>query len=71
MLKGGLGKGRRAGFGVCNSSRVSMSDLLNCEMVLYSVVAELASESMLDGLLVYVDSGYGGKSKSGRIGMWR
>ena len=48
-----------------------MSDLLNCEMVLYSVVAELASESMLDGLLVYVDSGYGGKSKSGRIGMWR
>ena len=36
-----------------NSSRVSISELLNCEMVTKTVNVEVLSESMLGELLVY------------------
>ena len=55
-----------------NSSGVSKSELLNCEMVLKTEISELVSELVLDGMLITGKSG-GGKAKSGIIGtgFWR
>ena len=53
-------------------SGVSISELLNWEIVLKIVISELASESVPDDVLIWGDSG-GGKAKSGimGIGFWR
>ena len=48
-LKGRLGKCRWTGFRV--DQFVGCFELLNCEIVLYSVVLELVSDSMLDEVL--------------------
>ena len=55
-----------------NSSGFSMSELLNWEIVLKTVISELVSESMPDDVLTWGDSG-GGKAKSGMMGsgFWR
>ena len=55
-----------------NTSGVSWSEFSNCEMVWFTVIFELVSESMPDEVLTWGDSG-GGKAKSGMIGMlfWR
>ena len=55
-----------------NSSGVSMSELLNWEIVLKTVMSELVSESMPDDALTLGNSG-GGKAKSRMmgIGFWR
>ena len=49
-------------------SGVSMSVLLNREIVLKTVMSELVSESMPDDVLTWGDSG-GGKAKSGMMGI--
>ena len=53
-LKRGLRKYRWAGFGV--GKFVRGFELLNWEIVLYTVVFELVSESMLDEVLARGDS---------------
>ena len=50
-----------------SSSGVSISELLNCEMVWKTVFIEVLSESMLGEFLVYDGSEQGGKSKIGKI----
>ena len=50
-----------------NSLGVSISELLNCEMVCKTEISELVSEFVLDGILITGESG-GGKAKSGIIG---
>ena len=62
----------KGGSEFANSSGVSMSELLNWEIVVKTVISELASESMPDDVLIWGDSG-GGKTKSGMmgIGFWR
>ena len=50
-LKGRLGKCNGLGSELANSSGVSISELLNWEIVLYTVVLELVSDSMLDEVL--------------------
>ena len=52
-LKGGWEKVDGLGSESANSSRVSISELLNCEMVTKTVYVEVLSESMLGELLVY------------------
>ena len=49
-----------------------MTELLNWEIVLKTVISELASESMADDVIIWGDSG-GGKAKSGKMGngFWR
>ena len=47
---------------LANSSGVSTSELLNCEMVWKIEISELVSEFMLDGILITGESG-GGKTK--------
>ena len=56
---------------LANSSGVSRSELLNCEIVRKTKVSELVSELVLDGMLI-TKSG-GGKAKSGIMGtgFWR
>ena len=55
-----------------NSSGVSTSELLNCDIVQKIVISELVSEFMPDDILVRGESD-GGKAKSGTIwmGFWR
>ena len=51
-LKGRLGKCRLTeNSDLANSSGVSISELLNWEIELYTVVLELVSDSMLDEVL--------------------
>ena len=45
-----------------------MSELINCEIVLKTVISEFVSESMPDDVLTWGDSG-GGKAKSGMMGI--
>ena len=54
------------------SSRVSLLELLNCEIEYKTEISELVSEFVLDGILIIGKSG-GGKAKSGMIGcgVWR
>ena len=70
--KGGWENAGGLGSEFANSSGVSMSELLNWEIVLKTVMSELVSESMPDDALTWGDSG-GGKAKSGMmgIGFWR
>ena len=70
--KGGLGNAGGLGSEFANSSGVSMSDLLNWDIVLKTVMSELVSEFMPDDMLTWGDSG-GGKAKNGMmgIGFWR
>ena len=51
-LKVRLGKCRCTEFGVGKFVGVSISELLNWEIVLYTVVFELVSDSMLDEVLL-------------------
>ena len=51
-----------------NSSGVSTSEFLNCEMVWKTEISELVSEFVLDGTLITGESG-GGKAKSGISGI--
>ena len=66
--KGGLGNAGGLGSEFANSSGVSMSDLLNWDIVLKTVMSELVSETMPDDMLTWGDSG-GGKAKSGMMGI--
>ena len=50
-MKGRLGKCRWTEFRVGKFVKSSISQLLNWEIVLYTVVLELVSDSMLDGVL--------------------
>ena len=65
--KGGWENSGRLGSEFANSSGVSMSELLNWEIVFKTVISELVSESMPDDMLTWGDSG-GGKAKSGMMG---
>ena len=51
VWKGGWENWDGLGSEFANSSGVSISELLNCEIVLYKVVIELVSDSMLDEVL--------------------
>ena len=66
--KGGWEKVGGLGSELANSPGVSISELLNWEIVLYTVVLELLSDSMLDEVLSWGDWGVGGEAKSGMMG---
>ena len=66
--KGGWENAGGLGSELVNSSVVSMSQLLNWEIVLKTVMSELVSESMPDDVLTWGDSS-GGKEKSGMMGI--
>ena len=70
--KGGWENAGGLGSEFANSSGVSMSELLNWDIVLKTVMSELVSESMPDDVLTWGDSG-GGKAKNGMMGIrfWR
>ena len=70
--KGGWENVAGLGSEFSNLSGASMSELLNWEIVLKTVMSELVSETMPDDVLTWGDSG-GGKAKSGMmgIGFWR
>ena len=52
-----------------NLSGVSKSELLNWEIVLRTMISELASESISDDVLIWRDSG-GGKAQKWNDGNW-
>ena len=66
--KGGCENAGGLGSEFANSSGVSMSELLNWEIVLKTAISELVSESMPDDVLTWGESSGGGKAKSGMMG---
>ena len=70
--KGGRENVDGLGSEFANSSGVSMSDFLIWEIVLKTVISELASQSMPSEVLIWGDSG-GAKAKSEimGIGFWK